>query len=31
MPFSKTFAEREGVEKLILPYVSVVIPRQQVQ
>jgi len=27
LPFSKTFAERDGVEKLILPYVSVVLPR----
>jgi hypothetical protein len=28
LPFSKTFAEREGVEKLLQPYVSIVIPRQ---
>src|SRR5262245_65597347 len=27
LPFSKTFSEKEGVEKLILPYVSIVIPR----
>jgi hypothetical protein len=28
LPFSKTFTEKDGVEKLILPYVSAVIPRQ---
>jgi hypothetical protein len=28
LPFSKTFSERDGVEKLILPYVSAVIPRE---
>src|SRR5262245_6330002 len=28
LPFSKTFSERDGVEKLILPYVSAVIPHQ---
>ena len=27
LPFSKTFAEKDGVEKLILPYVSIVLPR----
>ena len=27
LPFSKTFAEKDGIEKLILPYVSVVLPR----
>ena len=27
LPFSKTFTERDGVEKLLLPYVSITIPR----